>query len=57
MTDRELVNEALDIQMRRHWSQARCCELAHMAKSTWADAVSRARTQSLTTEVRCKLRC
>lgn len=45
MTNVDLCNAALDIQMRRKWSTAQCSELSGIACSTWKDAVVRAQSR------------
>jgi hypothetical protein len=54
-SDLDLANEALAIQMRRGWSIIRCCELAHVAPSTWRDCVSHAAYRTLSKRLRWKI--
>lgn len=49
-----LPDAALDIQMRRRWSTARCCELAGIARATWFCVVTRG-TSRPTPRIRARL--
>lgn len=55
LSDRDLANVALEIMQARRWTQARCCELANVASSTWSDSIALARTRSMSRKVRAKV--